>query len=312
MAYTDREDLNYLGQLRLIGQNQTPFYTLIGGRAKTYKAFEFPINQPYELQAASQDTQSEATAAAAGTPVTTTRGQDKNTCQIMKKDVAVSIPKQSTAGEFSGVTIAGEPQPVQDEFEFQKNTQMRQLAIDIEYSFIQGTYVATTKAPAVNQKTRGIIEATSTNAVAAGGAGLSKDIIDQLLRTMWASGAIMTDPIIMVNAFQKQQFSDIYGIAPSSRTVGGLNIGTIETDFGPVDIALNPQMPTDTVEVVELSVCYPVFCPVPAMAGIPAGLMVFVNTAITAAQVGGFWYTQIGLDYGEEKFHGKITGLATS
>ena len=31
MAYTDREDLNYLGQLYLVGANQTPFLNAIGG-----------------------------------------------------------------------------------------------------------------------------------------------------------------------------------------------------------------------------------------------------------------------------------------
>jgi hypothetical protein len=230
----------------------------------------------------------------------------------MKYDVAVTIPKQSTVGDFSGIQVIGPEQPVQNEYEFQKVTEMRQMAVDLEYSFIQGSYVASDGAAATNQKTRGIIEATSTNEVPAGGAGLTKDLVDKLLRTMWDNGAKFIDPIIMVNAFQKQQFSDIYGIAPSSRTVGGLNIGTIETDFGSMDIVLNPQMPTNTVLIVDLSMCYPVFCPIPAMEGIPSGLMIFVKTGIVAAKVGGFWYAQPGLDYGEEKYHGKITGLATS
>jgi hypothetical protein len=230
----------------------------------------------------------------------------------MKYDVAVTIPKQSTVGDFSGIQVIGPEQPVQNEFEFQKATEMRQMAVDLEYSFIQGSYVASDGAAATNQKTRGIIEATSTNEVPAGGVSLSKNLVDEILRTMYASGAIFQDLIIHVNAFQKQQFSDIYGTVPSSRTVGGLNIETIITDFGPIDIVLNPQMPTDTVQIIELSVCFPVFCPVPAMEGIPSGLMVFVKTAIVGAKVGGFWYAQPGLNYGEEKYHGKITGLATS
>ena len=56
MAYTDREDLNYLGRLYLIGANQTPFLNMIGGlnAGKTSQSFLFPMAQPYSLAAASQ------------------------------------------------------------------------------------------------------------------------------------------------------------------------------------------------------------------------------------------------------------------
>lgn len=311
MAYTDREDLNYLGTLRLIGQYRTPFFTMISGRAKQTKSFNFPIAQPWALQAASQDTQSEATAAAAGTPVTTTRGQDYNTCQIMKKDYDVSIAKQSTTGEYSGIQVIGD-QPVQNELGFQRDAQFRQMGIDIEYSFLQGTYTASDGLAATNQTTRGIIAATTTNAVAAGSVDLSKALIDELLRTMAASGALFQDCVIMVNAFQKQQVTDIYGYAPTDRNIGGLNIKQIETDFGMFGVVYAPYMPTDTLQIAEMSVCYPVYCSVAAMPGIPAGLLVDVPTSITAAKSGGYWYTQVGLDYGPEEYHGKITGLTTS
>lgn len=311
MAYTDREDLNYLGTLRLIGQYKTPFFTMISGRAKTKTSFLFPIAQPYSLQAASQNTQSEATAAAAGTPTTTTRAQDTNTCQIMKYDYEVSIAKESTTGEISGISITGEEQPVQSESAFQRDAQFRQMGIDIEYSFFQGTYTAPSLS-STNQKTRGIVTATTTNAVAAGGADLSKALIDELLRTMAATGSLFQDCVIMVNAFQKQQISDIYGYAPTSRNVGGLNIQQIETDFGMFGVAYAPQMPTDTLLIAEVSVCYPVFVPVKARPGIPGGIIVDVPTSITAAKSGGYWYTQVGLDYGPEEYHGKITGLSTS
>ena len=70
-ATTDRGDSNYLGELYLIGANQTPFLNMIGGLTgggKTTKSFQFSLAQPYNLSSASQDTQSEDTAKAAGTP----------------------------------------------------------------------------------------------------------------------------------------------------------------------------------------------------------------------------------------------------
>ena len=78
MAYTDREDLNYLGQLFLIGANQTPFINMIGGLTgggKTTSSFNFPIAQPWALRAADQATavKSEATSISDTTEITYTR-----------------------------------------------------------------------------------------------------------------------------------------------------------------------------------------------------------------------------------------------
>jgi hypothetical protein len=315
MAYTDREDVNYLGVLYLVGAYQTPFLNMIGGLngggGKQSKSFEFPVSQKYTLTSASQDTQSEATAAAAGTPTTVTRAQAYNTCQIMKKDVEVSLAKQSAIGEISGLSVLGN-QPVVNEYDFQKNAQLKQLAIDMDYSFLQGSYVARSLA-STNQKTRGIIEAISTNTKAAGSVPLSKKLMDAILKTMSANGAQWGNMVCFVNAFQKQQLSDIYGYAPMDRNVGGLNIKQIETDFTMLGIVLAPNMPTDTVLIADMSVVSPVFCPVPAFdPAVPGGAIIFVETGITAAKKGGFWYTQVGLDYGEEAFHGKITGLTTA
>ncbi len=306
MAYTDRADLNYLGDLFLIGANQTPFLNMIGGLngGKRTKSFQFPLAQPWSLSAASQNTQSEATSAAAGTPTTITRAQDYNSAQIMKYDVAVSYAKQSTTGEFSGIQVEGN-QPVQDELAFQKSAALRQMAIDVEYSFLQGSFTDVS-APATNQKTRGIIAGTTTNAVAAASATLSKDLIQSLLKEMADNGSQFNNPVIFVNAFQKQKLSDIYGYAPTDRNVGGINIKTIETDFTTLGVVYAPQMTTSVLQIADLSVCAPMFVPFEGQA------VSFTDLSKTAAQEGGFWYTQVGLDYGAEEYHGKITGLATS
>jgi hypothetical protein len=307
MAYADRNDLNYLGQLFIIGKKQTPLWSMMGstGRAKQSTSFSFPIAQPWSLSNASQNTQSEATAAAAGTPTTYTRAQDVNTIQIMKYDYEVSYAKQSTYGEISGVAIAGGVQPVTDEMTFQRNAAMLQMAIDIEYSFLQGTYVAAATS-ATNATTRGLEEAISTNAVAAGSVDLSKAIMQDLFKTVADSGNWGENMILLANSFQKQAISDIYGYAPADRNVGGVDIMNIETDFGRVGVVYANQMSTDTVLMVNMDVLFPVFCPY------KGELISDTPTAITAAKEGGFLYTQIGLDYGPEEYHGKITGLTTA
>jgi hypothetical protein len=143
-------------------------------------------------------------------------------------------------------------------------------------------------------------------------------MIDELLREMAASGSPFQNPVIFASAFQKQKLSDIYGYAPEDRNIGGLNIQTIETDFARLGVMYNPQMDTDDLLIADLAVCSPVFVPVSFADGQLQDDMVFgsdviwVPTAVVAAKTGGFYYSQIGLDYGPEEYHGTITGLATS
>jgi hypothetical protein len=306
MAYTDREDLNYIGQLFLIGANQTPFLNMIGGlnTGKVSKSFLFPVAQPYSLASASQPAITEADSVSSNTATTIVRGQDSNTVQIFQETVEVSHAKQSATGEIAGLSITGE-QVVQDEFEFQKQAQLRQIAIDLEFSMLQGTYQAGSTA-ATAAKMRGLKNAITTNTVAGGSAALSKAMIDEVLREMAASGALFDNVVLFANAFQKQEITDIYAYAPTDRNVGGVNIKQIETDFGVIGVAFDPQMPTDEIYFVEMTVCSPVFVPY------KGAMMTFEDLAQVAASVKGQWYAQIGLDYGPEEYHGSITGLATS
>jgi len=276
------------------------------GAGKTSNSFNFPVAQPWSLRAADQSTavKSEATSVSETTEITYTREQKYNTCQIMKYPYGVSFAKQSTFGEISGLSQLGD-QPVTDEQAFQKMAALKQMAIDLEYSFIQGGYVAQSTAATV-AKTRGLIEAIATNEVEGGAATLTKAMIDSLLVEMAGNGAEFNNMVVLCNAFQKTVLSDIYGYAPESRNVGGLNINQIETDFAQMGVVYDPFMPTDEIYVVDMSVVAPVFCPYEGQA------IVDIETAVTTAKKGGFLYAQVGLDYGPEEFHGAVTGLATS
>lgn len=67
------------------------------------------------------------------------------------------------------------------------------------------------------------------------------------------------------------------------------------------------MVPADTVALISLGVCRPVFVPVPGK-----GNLFFEELAKTGAADKAQIYGQMGLDYANEKLHGKITGLATS
>ena len=309
--WTEREDDNYLGLLFLIGAYQTPFLNMIGGldgaRSKVVTSFSFPTSQPWSLTAASQPNISEDTSVAAGTATTVTRSQVLNTVQIFQETVEVSYAKQSTFGEISGLSAIGN-QPVSDEMAFQRRAALKQIAIDADFTFMQGAYVASsTPSGDTAPRSRGMLTAISTSEVAAAAADLTKAMVNELMKKMAEAGAVFENMVLFCNAFQKQAISDIYGYAPENRTVGGVNIQQIYTDFAPLGVVYTPNIPTDDILIADMNYCYPVFCPVPGK-----GLLFYEDLAQNAASIRGQMYGQIGLDHGPENYHGKVTNLSVS
>lgn len=304
----DSYDLpNYVGELFNVTPNDTPFLSAIGGmtggKSVTSKQFTW---QTVDNAAAAQ------TAVVEGADPTygeRSRSEVTNVTQIMQYGVQVSYTKQAATGNLSGESIIGN-QPVQDELAFQLDMAMKRAARDIEFSFLQGTYVADTDISTA-RKTRGILEAITTNEVAAAAAALDQAKVDAALKLMADSGAPFETPVIMANAFQKQKLSSIYGsalsLAPRDRNVGGVNIQTIETDFGEVGIVYDRHLPADDVVIVDLAFCKPVFLDIPGKGHF------FVEPLAQSGAAYKFQvYGEIGLEYGPEQFHAKITNLSTS
>lgn len=320
MTTTDSDVLNYRGVLYALGANQAPFLASIGGKTKRANAFTYPIAQPYSVGNGAQNVYSEDNAAGTLTPTTVTRSQDTNVAQIMLYAVKTTFKKQSVYGQMSGVNT-NDANPVLDELGFQKQAALMKMAKDMEFTLLQGEYVAESNS-ATEQSTRGLKHAISTNTVAGGSAALEKAMIEELIRKMLASGSLMMDPVILCNSFQMQRLSDIYGYAPQDRTTGGVAIDRIMVPgAGILPTLFSPQMPTDEIYIVDRSVCSPVFVPVsyvddgnvnPSIDNVNGVDILYQPTAITNAARGGFFYTQFGFDYGPEEYHGSITGLATT
>lgn len=300
---------NYVGELFLIGAGRTPFLNMIGGLTgggRVVSAFNFPLAQPWSLEAAAQPAISETASLTAPTPTTFLRGQDVQTCQIFQRQISVSYAKQSSVGQLSGLSMTAELQPVQNERDFQIAAALRQIALDVDYSFLNGVYQAASDA-STPAKMRGLIPACANNTVAAGNTALTKQHLSGLLRSMALNGAAFGQMVLFCNAFQKQKLSELYGYAPTDRNVGGVNVKIIETDFADVGVVWSPNMPAATILVADLDVCRPVFLPVPGK-----GPIFYEELSRTGASEKGQVYGQIGLDYGPEEYHGTITGLAVS
>ena len=304
----DSYDLpNYVGELFNITPNDTPFLSAIGGmtggKSVTSKQFTW---QTVDNATAAQTVVAEG---ADATFAERSRSEVTNVTQIMQYGVHVSYTKQAATGNLSGESILGN-QPVQDELAFQLDMAMKRAARDIEFSFLQGTYVADTNVSTA-RKTRGMLAAISTNERAAAGGALAQGDVDNVLKQMADSGAPFEQPVMFANAFQKQKLSSIFSsalaLAPRDRNIGGVNITTIETDFGEIGIVFNRHVPADDIVIADLAYCKPVFLDIPGKGHFFAEPLAQTGSAYKF-QI----YGEVGLEYGPEQFHGKITSLSTS
>jgi len=314
---------NYIGTIYMVGSNnKTPFLNMMGGleggNVRLVGDQQFAVSQPYDLATGTQSTITESESIA-GPPdaYQYVRSADYNTTQIVQRQVSVSYVKMSVRGQVqkdittsnAQLIDASDWNPAANELDFQINSNLKQIAKNLEHDCFQGVWAQATDASTAAQ-TRGleaVAELSGSSWVAAGGVDLSKDLINQLLRDMLDKGAEFENPVIFCNAFQKQQISNEYGYEPESRNVGGVNIQQIITDFAMLGVAYSPQVSADTIVIADMAYCHPVWLPVPGK-----GVLFYEELSKTGAAETGQIFGQFGLDYSAKEFSGKIDGLATS
>lgn len=143
-------------------------------------------------------------------------------------------------------------------------------------------------------------------------ATLTTTHIDDLLQLVYDNGGISEQgtATIVANSAQKRAISKAYANAygkfqETSRTVGGVNVTTLETDFGTLNVMLNRFVPQHKLLVASLEQCMPVFLEVPEK-----GHFFAEPLAKTGASDDVQLYGEVGLAYGNEKSHGYLSGLA--
>jgi hypothetical protein len=138
-----------------------------------------------------------------------------------------------------------------------------------------------------------------------------KTSIDLMLTGMYedeTTVAPLINPVFFTNGSTKVKLSTEYsnnlGLADRSRTIGGVNVETLVTDFGTFGIVLDRYMPVDVLGLFDMSVVEPCFLPIP-------GKGHFFTEPL--AKTGAFdrvqLYGEIGLNYGPEQYHGQITSI---
>lgn len=304
---------NYVGPLFQVTPSDTPFLSAIGGltggRQADQKEFGW---QTYDLRDPENPDNLEGQDAP--TARARVRQEVKNVVQIFHDAVEVSYTKQAATGQRDGLTGNN---PVGNEMDWQVEQALKQLARDIEFTFIRGQYAL----PSDNtspRKTRGILEAITTNVIqkptdettGEPTEGLTEADVLDLMQSVWESGGIQEQETatLMCNAGVKRQLTDIFitqkNYNEESRNVAGVSVQTIETDFGRVNIMLNRYMPTTQLAVVSLDVCAPRFLLIPGK-----GFLFEEPLAKTGASDKSQIYGEIGLEYGAEIQHGKIENI---
>lgn len=311
---------NYTGILYSLTPADTPFFSAIGGLTGGGQTDSIEFEwQTYDLRAAAQNVALEGADAPTGS--SRVRGNVSNLVQIQHETVEVSYTKLAATQAKAGINNA-ERNQILNELDWQVEQMLKQMVRDIEFSFIQGTYAKPTDNTTA-RKTRGLLSAISTNAIvgdaadSGGTAGqpgkLSEAYVLDLMQSVWENGGIQESDTatLMCNAFQKRSLTDIFvtqkNYREMSRTMGGVNVQTIETDFGRLNLMLDRHMPSDTVALVSMEQCKPVFQEIPGK-----GHFFAEPLARTGATDRTQLYGEVGLAYGNERCHGKITNLATS
>lgn len=310
---TSHNLVNYSGMLFNRGNVRTPFATAIGGKSRTSNSFRFVLSQHYTTGGGTaQPAITEEQSLTAPAPTFVTRQQTSNVCQIFQGRVRITYAKTSDMGQLSGLNLEGQSANPADEKDFQIANKMAEMNNDIEYTFINGQFQDGIDDQTA-YKTRGMLQAIVSNAMAVEDTpGLGYWLVAEMIEKIDSNHGDPTHLLMFmkpVHIMQLNADASANGLTviPNSREVNGIRISELVTPFGNIGLLPDIYVPAGTVLFANTSICAPVHLPVPGKGNFfeePLGK--------TGASEDVQIYGQLGLDYGAEWFHGKITGLATT
>ncbi len=311
---------NYVGELFALTPQDTPFTSAIGvltgGRNTRSTKFGW---QSYDERDGS-DANQRLEGADAPTAQNRKRVFGENVVEIHQESVEVSYTKQAAVNLIDSAASGVEgSNPVTDEYQWQIDKQLKAIKRDIEVTFITGTFQQGADGgdgvEDTPRKTRGLLSAITTNLLAPVAPDNVLDIamLNDISQMAWDNGGLAEGDTatIMLNSVQKRNLTAAAKadgiVLPASRDVAGVHVTTIETDFGTLNVMLNRYMPQGDLVVVSLEECAPVFLEIPGK-----GFLFVEPLAKTGSAEKAQIYGEVGLWYGNEKKHGKITGLDTT
>ena len=226
---TTTDVLNYAGELFYVGQKfgKSPLLSRKGMQSRSASGSLIDMGNTLAGDAPAQDGQTEDASIAAMTDTSYTGSQGTNNMQIFRKTYIVSYAAQAFAAARSGVNLDGGQSSVIASMPVQRLAHLKQTAADMEYSMLYGTSQVWSNA-ATTGAMGGLFTAVEGGSeTAAGGAPLSKTLIETELIRMSAAGAEFGDVVISVGAFQLIALNNLYGNAIQSVNIGGTAVNRL-------------------------------------------------------------------------------------
>ena len=298
---------NYTGALFEISRKPAAFLAAIGGLngMRVVHDVQFGLTTYNIANSYANADRQEGEDAPAGSQVS--RSGASNVLEIFHETVELSYTKMATWDKLADDAVNGVSN-VTNELPWQVQQTLIKIGRMINYQFLNGTYAfpSDNNSP---RKTRGLINAITTNAVDASSATLSETLIEECVKDVFDSGGLENGEtnVILCNSTQKLHLDAIYGSAPASINIGGVELQVLYTPLGSFAIMLDRHMPQDTIVFSSLDVIKPVGLLIPGK-----GVLFEEPLGKAGAAEKTQIYGEIGLDYGPESYHGKITSLATS
>lgn len=305
----------YAGELFLFGNSNNPFLAAMGSAARITTNFDFAVSSSATLASGTQTEVSETDSVTA--PTTNyenyTRDQDVNSCQIIQKYVRTSNKMLSSynklIGNASDYGSIGGDNMITDVHTWNTQNTLKEIYKDLNWCCWNGTYQRATNA-ATAGLTRGLNAAITTNETESGVtmANMTKTIIDEHLGALAFQGYDLSNTVIWVNAAAKIKLSALYSLnlqsQPLDRTIGGVNIQMLVTDFGMFPIVFDADVPAKKIFFIDMASVSNVWCPVPGK-----GMLYYEEKADAAAARTGMIYGQYGFDHGAQEVHSVITTI---
>lgn len=197
---------------------------------------------------------------------TDTLSTGNDNAQIEAADFTFSIPGVRTrlsnntqiftkTVEVSGTDMEIDTAGVDDEFAYQMEKRMKEIATDVEKALITGT--GNSGASGTARRLKGTLSFIATNVETGTGTAteyLTETKYNNLLQTIWAAGG--RPDTTYVNGYQKRQISAF--ATPNQRHIVMNNeselkntVSAYDSDFGRQLVELNPFMDTDKTLVLQ-------------------------------------------------------------
>lgn len=216
---------NFTGELFQIAPSDTPFLTAIGGLngggQVTSTEFEW---ETYDFNAPAQNVQLEG--ATAPTATERVRANVTNVVEIHQSKVSVSYSKLAAYGKHDG-TNSEATNPVRSEADWQVDKGLKQMALDAEWSLLNGTYQKPSDNSTARQ-TRGLTTAIVTNKLAGAGITVSGTSATTVV-TAASHGLTIGDKVVprTIGAATGIVVGRAYYVLAAGFTTGAFSVSTL-------------------------------------------------------------------------------------